>query len=299
MSVDNIKPVDDSETTAKKDPSPHKHKPDSTDLTFSVFDFAGQTVYYNTHQFFLTNRSVYLLVWNVRLGAEHSGLEFWLNSIGCHAPSCPIFVVGTHIDEVKKYSLDMQRLKKRYPQIVGFYFVSSRSGAGVDELSKDIVAAALNEKYMGEKIPKCWLELENALRELKLTRNIVEYGEIAKLAQDFGIFDKAELSQAIQFLHDLGSLMHFNNEFLRDKVIINTQYMIDLLACLVSVREMGIGRLLMEKLFLIDYSIIRNNICENQAHVRVRVRSRVLYFGILKDINILDNLNKLNNPYIA
>ena len=163
MSVDNIKPVDDSEITAKKDPSPHKHKSNSTDLTFSVFAFAGQTVYYNTHQFFLTNRSVYLLVWNVRLGAEHSGLEFWLNSIGCHAPSCPIFVVGTHIDEVKKYSLDMQRLKKRYPQIVGFYFVSSRSGTGVDELSKDIVAAALNEKYMGEKIPKCWLELENAL----------------------------------------------------------------------------------------------------------------------------------------
>ena len=40
----------------------------------------------------------------MRLGHEHSGLEFWLNSIQCHAPNAPIFVVGTHIDEVS--SLD-------------------------------------------------------------------------------------------------------------------------------------------------------------------------------------------------
>ena len=39
------------------------------------------------------------MVWNVRL-AEHSGLEFWLNPISIHAPLSPIFLIGTHIDEV-------------------------------------------------------------------------------------------------------------------------------------------------------------------------------------------------------
>lgn len=37
---------------------------------------------------------------NVRLGSEYAGLNFWLSSINCHAPNAPIFVVGTHIDEV-------------------------------------------------------------------------------------------------------------------------------------------------------------------------------------------------------
>lgn len=37
---------------------------------------------------------------NVRLGSEYAGLDFWLSSISCHAPGAPIFVVGTHIDEV-------------------------------------------------------------------------------------------------------------------------------------------------------------------------------------------------------
>jgi GTPase SAR1 family protein len=121
---------------------------DQTKLTFSVFDFAGQVVYYNTHQFFLSSRSIYLLVWNVRLGEEHSGLEFWLNSINCHAPQCPIFIIGTHIDEIGKYELDVERLKKKYPQIVGFHFVSSYNGTGIDELVKAIIDVALKEKYM-------------------------------------------------------------------------------------------------------------------------------------------------------
>lgn len=212
------------------------HK-DSEELLFSVFDFAGQVVYYNTHQFFLTNRSIYLLVWNVRLGAEHSGLNFWLNSIDCHAPQCPIFIIGTHIDEVSKFDISAEKLQQKYPQIVGFYFVSSANGTGISELSKAIINTALKEKYMGETRPSCWLQFESALHELKSRHNILTYTEIEKTAADHGIFDENELSQAIQFLNDLGSLMHFNDEFLRDYVVINPQFMVDLMACLVSVNN--------------------------------------------------------------
>ena len=51
-------------------------------------------------QFFLSNRAVYLLLWNVRLGHEHAGLDFWLSSISVQCPKAPIFVVGSHIDQV-------------------------------------------------------------------------------------------------------------------------------------------------------------------------------------------------------
>jgi len=90
-------------------------------IQYSVWDFAGQAVYYNTHQvhlrrplghfpdfrteidrfqFFISNRAIYFLLWNTRLGYEHAGLDFWLSSISCHAPEAPIFVIGTHADQV-------------------------------------------------------------------------------------------------------------------------------------------------------------------------------------------------------
>ena len=52
-------------------------------------------------QFFLSRRAIYLLLWNKRLGYEHAGLEFWLNSLSCHCPKAPVFVIGTHADKVE------------------------------------------------------------------------------------------------------------------------------------------------------------------------------------------------------
>ena len=43
---------------------------------------------------------MYLLLWNVRLGYEHAGLDFWLSSVSVQAPKAPIFVVGSHVDQV-------------------------------------------------------------------------------------------------------------------------------------------------------------------------------------------------------
>jgi len=126
---------------------------DDSKLTFSMWDFAGQSVYYNTHQFFLTSRAVYFLVWNVRLGSEYANLEFWLSSISVHAPGAPIFVVGTHIDQVAKYTLDQDDFKARFKQIVGFHFVSSYDYTGIGELVKDLHDCTLRQTYIGETIP--------------------------------------------------------------------------------------------------------------------------------------------------
>ena len=48
----------------------------------------------------------------MRLGSEYAGLDFWLSSISCHAPGAPIFVVGTHIDQVIIFDFPMYNLVK-------------------------------------------------------------------------------------------------------------------------------------------------------------------------------------------
>lgn len=93
-------------------------------VVLNIWDFAGQAVYYTTHQVFLTHRAVYVIVFNVcdslmptesdssdGDSEELSTLEymdFWMRSIHAHAAenmsenvdnttlSPPIFVVGTH-----------------------------------------------------------------------------------------------------------------------------------------------------------------------------------------------------------
>ena len=67
--------------------------------------------------------------------------------------------------------------------------------------------------------------------------SVISYEEVEELATDTGIFDKAEISGAVQFLHDLGALQHFNNEYLKDKVVVDPQWIVDVMACVVSVKD--------------------------------------------------------------
>ncbi|XP_060066669.1 uncharacterized protein LOC132546957 [Ylistrum balloti] len=208
-------------------------------ISYSVWDFAGQTVYYNTHQFFLSDRAVYLLLWNIRLGHEHAGLNFWLNSITVHAPKAPIFVVGTHMDQMTKIALPMDEMRQSYHQIEGFHFVSSKNGNGIPDLKEALFKATLQQDYMGEKIPQVWLQLESNIASKRVNQsiNVMDYKDIQAEALQVGIINKTEVTQAIQFLHDLGMVQHFQNEYLKDRVVINPQWIVDVMACVVSVKQ--------------------------------------------------------------
>ncbi|CAF0816500.1 unnamed protein product [Brachionus calyciflorus] len=220
--------------------------PDKTKLTYSIWDFAGQSVYYNSHQFFLSSRAVYFLVWNVRLGSDYAGLDFWLNSINCHAPGAPIFIIGTHIDEVAKFTLNKEKLKARYNQICGFHFVSNTKNIGINELVKDLLDVTLKQKYMGESIPSVWLNFENLVKQKSASESLVSYDYLSNLASECGIFESEEILNAIRFLNDLGSIQYFERNGLKDRVVINPQWIVNVISCVVSVKNTPIhdGKLL-------------------------------------------------------
>jgi leucine-rich repeat kinase 2 len=174
----------------------------------------------------------------VRLGSEYGGLDFWLSSISCHAPNTPIFVVGTHIDEVPKYYLNEVKLKEKFEKIVGFYYVSNLTKSGIAKLAKDLVEVTLKEKYMGEQIPSAYISFEDKIKECRReNKSLIDYYDLTLLAHEAGIFEPTEVLDAIRFLSDLGSLQYFEDNFLKNRVVINPQWIIDVITCIISVKE--------------------------------------------------------------
>ncbi|CAL1535024.1 unnamed protein product, partial [Lymnaea stagnalis] len=209
----------------------------NVEVTYNTWDFAGQTLYYNTHQFFLSKRAVYLLLWSTRQGFEHAGLEFWLSSIASHAPNTPIFVIGTHCDQVPKADIPMVDLKERYPQIAGFHFVSSIEGIGIRHLEEELLRVTLEQKNMGEKVPKVWLNLEKRILADRVKTSILPWKTIQEYGMNIGIYDEKDIREAVQFLHELGTVQYFDNEFLREQVVINPQWIVNVMSCVVSVKN--------------------------------------------------------------
>jgi len=56
-------------------------------LEVSIWDFAGQHDYYNSHHYFISTRTVFLLLWKIHEKEKGmKGLEFWMQSLAAHLP---------------------------------------------------------------------------------------------------------------------------------------------------------------------------------------------------------------------
>ncbi len=100
-----------------------------SEITLNIWDFGGQQIYHSTHQFFFTKRSLYVVVWNARLGAEQGRIQYWLDTIRSLAPDARIVLVATHVDE-RGPDLNYQLYKALCPQLIGNLSVSNNQGIG-------------------------------------------------------------------------------------------------------------------------------------------------------------------------
>lgn len=68
----------------------------SSELTLNVQDFAGQEIYYATHQLFMSKRAAYLLVWDASREDVEAQVEPWLDSLQANVPGALVLLVATH-----------------------------------------------------------------------------------------------------------------------------------------------------------------------------------------------------------
>lgn len=122
----------------------------------------GQEIYYTTHSFFLSERSIFVVVWNLCDETNFTKqLNYWMNSIRVHAPKAPIVLVGTHLDgrkgtrvETEEYMRNIfKKFKKEFPRVRAFHGVSCSTGRGIEELLRSLEVIALAEPYVTQPVP--------------------------------------------------------------------------------------------------------------------------------------------------
>ncbi|GAK50293.1 leucine-rich-repeat protein [Candidatus Moduliflexus flocculans] len=68
-------------------------KMDERDITVHLWDFGGQEIMHTTHQFFLSKRSLYILVLD---GRKEEKTEYWLKHIATFGGASPVVIVTCH-----------------------------------------------------------------------------------------------------------------------------------------------------------------------------------------------------------
>jgi small GTP-binding protein len=236
--------VADEETThgieVKQLPLAHPAKDDVT-MLLNTWDFGGQEIYHATHQFFLTNRSLYVLAWNARLGYEQGKLNYWLDTIAVRAPNSPIILVATHTDE-READLPLAELRRGYPQIVGQIEISNKSGDRIDQLRQLITETAADPEkmpLMGEEWPVAWASVRHAVRAFAATRNHITPNELSALLDEHQVTG-TQARVLTKWLHELGEILFFQDvDELNDIVILNSQWVTEAISRVLESEEVA------------------------------------------------------------
>lgn len=196
-----------------------------TDIRMNVWDFGGQEIYHSTHQFFLTRRSVYLLVWDARQEDKFGLLDHWLYIIETFGQDSPVILVMNKCDE-RVQDINLKDLKERFPLIKEFYKVSCKkpetSRNSFTELKQEISRAAWELPLMGELWIKSWLSVREALEADN--RKQIDYTEYQKICEKHGV-QKGQKDILSEYLHDLGVVLHFkNDDLLKHTMILKPEW---------------------------------------------------------------------------
>ena len=142
------------------------------DMTIRVWDFGGQEVYRITHQFFFSQRALYLVVWKPREGQEQNEVEGWLRRIRLRVgPDARVLIVATHCAGDQHPDLDYPHLQQEFPHMLAGHFeVDNQTGHGIPELRDAIAGQAARLPQMGQKISSRWVAVRDEIADLAQTR---------------------------------------------------------------------------------------------------------------------------------
>ncbi len=180
-------------------------------IRLNIWDFGGQEIMHATHQFFLTKRSLYLLVLDSRLTQEENRVEYWLKIIQSFGGESPVLIVGNKIDQ---HQLDIDRtgLQKKYSNIVGILETSAATGAGIEKLNITITTLVNNLPHVHDLLPETWFTIKTKLEVLGRETNFITHDKYLELCSQNDVSDDISQRTLIGFLHDLGVVLYFQDD---------------------------------------------------------------------------------------
>ncbi|MEM9761553.1 MAG: COR domain-containing protein [Pseudomonadota bacterium] len=168
--------------------------PTGSDIRLNVWDFGGQEIMRGTHRYFLTERSLYLVVLEDRREDDES-IDTWMRMIRTLAGDVPVLVVINKCDGGKAdLRLDEPGLQREYPQILGFHRMSCNDDAYSHDQAtalRAVIANALckHPAFEAARMPQpaSWLAVKDALSVRAREESVLESAVFDAICVDPGV----------------------------------------------------------------------------------------------------------------
>ncbi|MBP6811054.1 MAG: leucine-rich repeat domain-containing protein [Saprospiraceae bacterium] len=195
---------------------------DGNDFRLNVWDFGGQEIYHATHQFFLTKRSLYVLLDDTRKDhktVHDDGFKYWLEAVDLLGGHSPVLIFQNEKSNRSK-KIDIGGIKGKFDNVQGVWKGNLEHPGTADKLRDAVEHFAKNLPHVGEELPAKWVSIRAELEEIAKTEPYITQQEYFKVYGRHLELNRTKAMHLSQYLHDLGVFLHFQDDTLLARTVI-------------------------------------------------------------------------------
>jgi internalin A len=184
-----------------------------------LWDFGGQEIYHATHQFFLTERSLYVLLVDNR--RQNPNLCYWLSIIELLSKGSPVFLVYNEKEDIR-CEISLRQQRHDFPNLEKDFPTNLATNRGLEALQRALQNRIATLDHISTPIPKRWANVRYVLENYSQRQTHIEVSEFVNIcvSQGFKKSDKPAMLSLSKYLHDLGIILHFQKDPILKKVVI-------------------------------------------------------------------------------
>ena len=188
----------------------------------NIWDIGGQEIAHRTHQFFLTQRSLYLLVLDGREYQGDADAEYWLKLIEIFGGDSPVIIVLNKIEE-RPFDVSRRALRQKYTMICDFIQTDCESGKGLEQLRDAIELETDRLEHLRDAFPPAWFVIKHRLAGMR--ENYLSSDKYQEICAKLGENDSEAQSSLAFYLHSLGIALNYKDHpRLRDTHVLNPHW---------------------------------------------------------------------------
>jgi Leucine-rich repeat (LRR) protein len=186
-----------------------------TKFDVNIWDFGGQEIYHETHQFFLTKRSLYALVVDTR--QENTDLYYWLSIVNLLGDNSPVIVIKNEKQD-RICNINERQLRGEFDNLKAIFSANLMTNRGLGEVQSEIQRYISDLPHIGTRLPRKWVNVRRILESDN--RNYISVDKYYRICDSNGFNRREDQLQLSDYLHDLGVCLHFQKDPLLKKTII-------------------------------------------------------------------------------
>jgi internalin A len=211
-----------------------KVKSGSVKIRAHIWDFGGQEIMHAAHQFFLSKRSLYILVLD---GRKDEKTEYWLKLIQSFGGNSPVLVVLNKMDQNPSFDVNRLFLRGKYKNIKGFYRVSCSDERGIKEFSRAMARELANVEMIRTTWAVTWFNVKKQLEDNP--QPYISYDQYRDLCSKEKVPEITSQETLLDFLNDLGVVLHFKDFELQDTHVLGPRWVTEAVYKIINSEELA------------------------------------------------------------